>query len=351
MQTYSSPYNKPVTTRKPSHNSYSEALDLLANLSCARSEDEAIREIIHVFGTVFQPQDLIYIAMHDGSAQFVRPMETPKGKIRELIHLASQIQPANQSIDQSTTPVFPIICHGELQGIVSLDFGDIPPPDQHFFNIARLLSLHAGVVVSNLRARQKLKEGDLSAQDTIPISGYTGIMSRRLFFEVAETEFRRAKRYHRPLSAILVDIDDFASLTDAYGSEITGHILTELSQLFNRELRESDIRVRMGGEELLVLLPETTIRYAQMLAERLRRRVTDIPLEVDNAPVPITISQGVAVLDPSMKTLEELINGCDQALTQAKRYGGNQTATWAPPVKEYEPITYVGETDLRIGFY
>ncbi len=351
MQTYTRPYNKNVSIKKSSHSSYAQALDLLSNLSCSRSEDEAIREIIHVFGTVFQPQDLTYISLQESMVLSVRPQDTPPETTSDLVRLARQIHPETHPIEPSTSPIFPIRCHGDTLGIVSLSIGDVPVPDQHFYDVGRMLALHAGVVVSNHRVRQKIREQDHSAQDTIPISGFTGLLSRRHFFEVAEAEFRRAKRYHRPLSTILVDIDNFASLNETYGSEITGHILTELAQMFNRELRESDIRVRMGGEELLVLLPETTVRYAHMLAERLRRRVTEIPLEVDNELVPVTISQGVATLDPSMKTLEDMINGCDQALAQAKRYGGNQTTTWAPPVKEYEPITYVGETDLRIGFY
>ncbi len=351
MQTYTRPAHKNVTTKKPSHTSYSQALDLLSSISCARTEDEAIREIIHIFGQVFQPQDMTYIAMHENSVMSVRPQETPPEVTKELVRQARQVHPDNQPVERTTTPVFPIASHGETLGIVSLTFGEIPLPDQHFYDIGRLLAVHSGVVVSNLRVRQKLKEQDRSNQDTIPISGFTGLLSRQHFFEIAEAEFRRSKRYHRPLSTILVDIDNLSNLKASFDEEIISHILKELAQLFNRELRESDIRVRLGGEELLILLPETTIRYAQSLAERLRRRVSDIPLEVDGNPVPITVSQGVAALEPSMKTLEELITGCDQALTQAKHHGGNQTASWAPPVKEYEPITHIGETDLRIGFY
>ncbi len=351
MQTFPRPFHKPVTTKKQQHSSYSQALDLLSNLSCAKTEEEAIREIIHVFSTVFQPQDMVYIALQSDLILSIRPHETPPDVTQELIQEASKIHPDLTCIERSTHPIYPVISHGETFGIISLTFGDMPSPDQHFYDVGRMLAIHSGVVISNLRARTKIKENDRSLQETIPIAGLTGISSRRYFFEIAEAEFRRSKRYNRPLSAILVDIDDFRKLNEKYGAETGNHVLVELSRVFNKELRESDIRVRMGGEELLILLPETTLRFAQSLADRLRRRITEMSFEVSGSPVPISISLGVVGLDKSIKTLEELINGCDMALSQAKRLGANQVGIWAPSARENDPVYSMRETDLRIGFY
>jgi diguanylate cyclase (GGDEF)-like protein len=350
MQTFTRPSLRPVPAKKP-HNSYSQVLELLSNLSRSKTEDEAIREIIHVFSIVFQPNEIIYIALQSDLIVSVRPHETPPDLTRVLIEQAKKINPELHSIERSTRPIFPITSQGETYGIISLTFGEMISPEQHFYDIGQMLAVHSGVVISNLRARSKVKEDDRLLQKTDFVGGLTGVSSRRYFFEIAEAEFRRSKRYNRPLSAILVDIDNFKTLNDKYGSETGCHVLAELSRIFNKELRESDIRVRMGGEELLMLLPETTLRYSHALAHRLLRRITEMPFEVCGVPVIVTISLGVVGLDKSIKTLEEFINGCDQALAQAKRLGTNQVSTWAPPVKEYEAVYVVRETDYRIGFY
>jgi diguanylate cyclase (GGDEF)-like protein len=351
MQMFNRPYTKPVSSRKQPRIISSNALELLSNLTHAKTEDEAIREIIHVFSNVFQPLDIIYIALQGDAILSVRPHDTPSDVTQNVIRFGKELIKNSQAVeDLPGKIVLPIASHTETYGMVSLEFGDMPRPDHQSIDFGHRLASYAGVVTSNLRSRQKL-EDYLISQNSTSVEGFTGLSSRRYFFEIAEAEFRRSQRYSRPLSAILVDVDNFKLLNDAFGSETGDQILKDLSRIFNKELRESDIRVRMSGEELLILLPETHMRYAHALAERLRRRIEEMSFEIGNQTIKITISVGVASLNKNIRTLEELVNCCDQALTQAKHCGKNQVSAWAAPLVEYGPTFPIPETDYRIGFY
>ncbi len=214
-----------------------------------------------------------------------------------------------------------------------------------------MLASLCGMVISNIRAHQKLVEDERLLHLPLPVDTLTGFANRRFFFEIAEVEFKRSMRYNRPLSAILVELDDFKTLSDIHGIRIGNSMLAELARVFNKELRESDIRVRMGGEEFLILLPETNPKYAQSLAERLRCRIAETSIQMLDKTLFFTISLGLVSLDHSIQTMEDLIRCADQALFQAKRNGKNQVAIWAAPLVEYEPVYRMKETDYRIGFY
>jgi diguanylate cyclase (GGDEF)-like protein len=217
--------------------------------------------------------------------------------------------------------------------------------------MGRMASMYSGVVVSNIRSMQKLREDEKLLRKQSNSDAHTGLSSRRFFFEIAEAEFKRSKRYDRPLSAILVDVDNFKALTREHGPDTGERIIKELSGIFTKELRESDIRVRLGGEELLVLLPETNLLFAQTLAERLRKRVEGSMFSIGDTCVNATISLGVVGLTKPVKSLEEFINNGDQALHQARRTGGNQVSTWGETVAEYQTVIIMRESDHRFGFY
>jgi diguanylate cyclase (GGDEF)-like protein len=339
-----------MITRKQPRSSFSHSLDLLSDLTRAKTEEEAIRDIIHIFSTIFQPQEIIYIAVQGDLILSVRPREISPDAVKDIMQRVKDTQPNDSIIETAGMVILTIANQTDIFGHVSLDFGEVIKPDQHSLNFGRLLANYAGVVTSNLRARQKIDD-IRNFNRTTSLEGFTGLSSKRYFFEIAEAEFRRSKRYNRPLSAILIDIDNFKTVNDTFGFEAGNHILTEFSRLLHKELREPDIRVRMGGEEFLILLPETKLRYAQTLAERLRRRISGMTFDVENQTAQITISIGVTSLDQSIQNLEDFIQSCDQALTMAEHGGKNQVSTWAAPLAEYETTFILPESDYRIGFY
>lgn len=349
---FNRPFTRSTSSRRQPRIETDRTLDLLSTLTRVKTEEEAIRSILHLFTSIFHPRGILYIALQGDMILSVRPQDTPPEVALSVLRKARDARSNGYTADIPGSLILPISTPLEVFGLLSLDFGESSAigPNAAILEDGQRLAGMAGVVISNLRAREKMEEYSILHKAALAES-YPGFASRRYFFEIAEAEFRRSKRYDRPLSAILVNIDDFKLLDDSYGVKTSERVLAELARLFNRELRESDIRVRMGGEEFLFLLPETHLRYAQTLAERLRRRVAELLIENNDQPITVTISLGVVGLHSSIQSLEEFISYCDQALCQAKRNGNNQVSTWAMPEMDFRQKLIIKETDFHIGFY
>lgn len=343
-------HNHVTTAAKPIDTGL-KLLDLLGDMSRVDTEEEAIKRIMQMYHFIFPAQEVIYVALHGDLIVAVEPHDTSPDIPISLVQQSKSTNPGLPSKGLLASYIYPVTSQCGTLGLVALLKKTTRPLDPHTLEIGRMAALFSGVVVSNIRSMQKLCEDEKLLKKQSNSDAQTGLSSRRFFFEIAEAEFKRSKRYDRPLSAILIDIDNFKALTKEYGTEAGERIIHELTHIFTKELRESDIRVRMGGEELLVLLPETNLRYAQTLAERLRRRVCETEFEVDDFSVKTSISLGVVGLTKAVKSLEEFINNGDQALHQARRTGGDQVSTWGTPTKEYAPIAVIRESDHRIGFY
>jgi diguanylate cyclase (GGDEF)-like protein len=162
----------------------------------------------------------------------------------------------------------------------------------------------------------------------------TGLHNRRHFFELAEREFQRVQRFGHPLSAVMLDIDHFKQVNDAYGHFAGDQALREVAGRCAQNVRAIDILGRYGGEEFALLLPETDWVAAQHMAERLARCVADTPIATDRAALSITISAGVAAASPDTPDLLTLLNAADMALSAAKRAGRNRVVVSGAPVSE-----------------
>ncbi len=151
----------------------------------------------------------------------------------------------------------------------------------------------------------------------------TGLYNRRGFTDLADHELLRAHRFHRPLSMILIDIDRFKEINDTYGHLMGDKILGSVSANLRAELRQVDIVARYGGDEFIVLLPETTLKEALPVAERLRNRIESLRFSHNDEMIHTTICLGLAELKGE-DTLKNLIERTDQALYHAKQSGRNQ---------------------------
>ncbi|MCB9134710.1 MAG: diguanylate cyclase [Anaerolineales bacterium] len=152
----------------------------------------------------------------------------------------------------------------------------------------------------------------------------TGILNRRQLFNLGELEFRRARRFDRPLSAIMLDIDHFKKINDTYGHAQGDEVLIALAQFLKIQLREFDILGRYGGEEFVIILPGADLNNARNVAYRLRKGVQDRPLV--HGITSITVSLGVAELTPAIPNFQALVNKADLAMYEAKRAGRDQVA-------------------------
>jgi two-component system, cell cycle response regulator len=152
---------------------------------------------------------------------------------------------------------------------------------------------------------------------------HTGLYNKRFIINELENISRIARRNGRAFSIIIIDIDDFKQINDFYGHLSGDEYLKKLAELFSLTLREQDIAGRIGGEEFLIILPETTIEGAFQLAVRIRKNVEEFILPFLNFKIRTTISAGVCQFENSVTNVNELLDIADQALYEAKRSGKN----------------------------
>ena len=158
----------------------------------------------------------------------------------------------------------------------------------------------------------------------------TGLYTRRHIIGIAEYEKMRRRRSHRPLSVIIADIDNFKSVNDQYGHEIGDQTLTMVSRRIRSVLREQDSIARWGGEEFLILLPDTGIGVAATVAERIRETIAASPARQGEDAFTITITLGVGECRED-ENADACIARADQALYRGKKSGKNCVRTADPP--------------------
>ena len=153
----------------------------------------------------------------------------------------------------------------------------------------------------------------------------TGLLNRRAFLEHAIPVWNTAKRNRRPLSAMMIDIDFFKVINDTHGHAMGDKVLQAVSALLAEACRSSDIAARWGGEEFIILLPETCGDQATILAERLRTGIADLRLGTLRKPIEISASFGIAERG-AHESLDQLINDADEWLYRAKQAGRNRVS-------------------------
>jgi diguanylate cyclase (GGDEF)-like protein len=185
------------------------------------------------------------------------------------------------------------------------------------------LADYAAVAIANARLFTQLQLQSIT-------DSLTGLFNRRHLFSLAEREFLRAQRYGRPLSAVMLDIDHFKRVNDTYGHAAGDQVLAEVAQRLRTSARHTDLIGRYGGEEFVLLLPETELPGAELLAERLRRAIAGAPMATSGGPLSISASLGVAATQPNVRDAAALIDQADQALYAAKQAGRNRVLTFDP---------------------
>lgn len=152
----------------------------------------------------------------------------------------------------------------------------------------------------------------------------TGLYNKRFMVNELENYSRIARRSGRAFSIIMIDIDDFKQINDRFGHLTGDEYLKHLAELITYSLREQDIAGRIGGEEFLIILPETTIDGAFQLAVRTRKKVEDFVLHRQNHRIQTTISAGVCQFDNKIKDIKEFMELVDQAMYEAKKSEKNK---------------------------
>jgi len=154
----------------------------------------------------------------------------------------------------------------------------------------------------------------------------TGLPNRRAFMTNLDVELARKNRSagEYPISFILFDLDHFKNVNDQFGHDAGDQVLQEFSKIVKQSLRKQDFPARWGGEEFMVVLPDTDLEGALVVAEKIRKSVTLTSLELNNIKIRCTVSSGVAVLKDKDSQVETIIKKADECLYEAKKRGRNQ---------------------------
>lgn len=193
------------------------------------------------------------------------------------------------------------------------------------------------------RAARELRARQAELEQKAFVDVMTGLFNHRYFKEQAVFELARAHRYGRALSVVFIDVDHFKKLNDTHGHQVGDQVLSAVGRIISSEVRGADITVRLdgapfavryGGEEFVVILPETDAAGACCVAERLRERVgsANLPGGSTQPGGRITISAGVASLTDADHDVEALVQRADAALYAAKQCGRNRVEVALPPV-------------------
>lgn len=194
--------------------------------------------------------------------------------------------------------------------------------------VLRMKRLQDELIEKNKELVRKNREYEvlLKQVQTMAITdSATGLFNRRYFQEVLNQEFSRAQRYCTPFSCLLIDVDRFKKINDTYGHEAGDKVLEELAKIVQEQIRKVDLAARYGGDEFVVLLPESLRDDAAQVAQRILERVSGAAFPILKKKHQVTVSIGVAGFpDPELRDARQAVLAADFALYRAKRSGGNR---------------------------
>jgi two-component system cell cycle response regulator len=180
---------------------------------------------------------------------------------------------------------------------------------------------HFATIGRDLSATKQLQQELRLMASTDPL---TGLLNRRRFLEQAESEFLRSQRYQHELAVVMLDIDHFKTINDTHGHFVGDQVLIAMSRATENLLRGTDIMGRWGGEEFVILMPETPIAGAAILAERLREALARLTVDTAAGTLRFTISAGVTARSGPDAAITDIMQRADTALYAAKHHGRNR---------------------------
>ncbi len=237
----------------------------------------------------------------------------------------------------------PILAHGETVGLLHLEY--VPQGAEtaaeaksRFADRVRLgqaCAEHLSIAIANMKLREGLR--DQSVRDVL-----TGLNNRRYLLEAARRELLRAARHSAPTAFITVDVDHFKSFNDNHGHDAGDTVLRHVGEVMRAIFTDDAVPCRFGGEEFVVMLPNTRIEEAALRAEEFRARMEQLVIRYADANLPrVTISAGVAAFPEAGDNLTEILRVADEALYQAKQNGRNRVelAGGYKPATSAEAVT------------
>ena len=201
-----------------------------------------------------------------------------------------------------------------------------------FILVAIGLVAYVAAVISREQRRSSEAALALSRYDAL-----TGLYSRATFERALEHEVLRAGRSGRGFSLLLLDLDALKPVNDRYGHDAGDRLLSAIGDVMRGAVRATDLAARFGGDEFVVILPETDLSGAMLVAEKLRQDIGRLTLPTNGTMVSSSVSIGVVGFPDDGRAAAELLRRADQAMYQAKRAGKDQTFAYRRPAEEAPP--------------
>ena len=215
----------------------------------------------------------------------------------------------------------PLVLRDDMIGYLTIDSHHTGTFSENDAVLAQAFANEAAVAISNARLFTEVQR--LAITDAL-----TGLANRRHFFDVGDKEVDRSLRYNDPLSVVMLDVDYFKQVNDTYGHLIGDQALAEVACVCRESVRDIDLVAHYGGDEFVILLPETSSESASVAAERIRKASMELRISTEKGLLHLTVSQGVASLEPGLQSLQELLSRADKALYSAKNSGRNRICIW-----------------------
>ncbi len=205
----------------------------------------------------------------------------------------------------------------------------IPVSDPLTGQIYVCITIHnmTDVVISQMKLSE-ISDINKTLEQITNHDNLTSLYNKMYIESQIQQEFNKAKRYGNIFSVLFFDIDDFKGVNDQYGHLAGDEVLKKIAETMKNHLRQSDIIGRYGGEEFLILLPETNLESASMLAQRLRTTTESMTTQYKDTDIKVTISLGVVQFRPDIKNASQMIHEADLALYHSKKNGRNRVTRY-----------------------
>jgi diguanylate cyclase len=214
-----------------------------------------------------------------------------------------------------------------------LAFGFDFRPETTMLNVVASLPLLVAypiaVGIATYRLTRRVRDQNRMLAELSRTDGLSGLLNRISWEQIVYVEMARCRRSHRPASLLMIDVDHFKQINDRYGHPAGDQVIRNVAAIVGRTVRASDISGRYGGEEFAVVLPETDVEGAAVIAERIRKRIEAATME-PAAGIRCTVSIGLAAAQPDLEDAGDCIARADRALYEAKRLGRNLVVRETP---------------------
>ena len=267
------------------------------------------------------PPSLMVMAVRSKEIILVGDIDTHK---KPIIRKSQRAFSGNYKTNSCA--IAPLVCQDRVVGVLNLaDKVDSDRFDSEDIALIELFSQLVGASIGNIKLFEKI-------QHQATTDGLTGLANHKTFYEILEKELWRSRRYGGQISLIMIDVDNLKKINDTYGHRAGDKVIREISRKIKECIRQIDTAARYGGDEFAVILPNTQLADAIIVAERMVEAVAHSPAIWKKDQISLSISVGLGQYDADTNP-EDITSGSDRALYTAKKAGKNTVRIFEPSQK------------------